>query len=59
MHKKTASFENAVRVATVNSHYIHEASGLCASRAHSDILYTHNDSGDTHRIYAIKYVHFV
>ncbi|CAG2224384.1 unnamed protein product [Mytilus edulis] len=48
-----ATFANAVQKGTVTSHYIHEASGLCASRQHPNMLYTHNDSGDTHRIYAI------
>ncbi|XP_052269662.1 uncharacterized protein LOC127871061 isoform X2 [Dreissena polymorpha] len=48
-------FEHGVKVATVSSNEIHEASGLCASRLHRDVLYTHNDSGDhTGSIYAIS-----
>ena len=33
---------------------IREASGLAASRKHSGVLYTHNDSGDRNRIFAIN-----
>ncbi|XP_052772654.1 uncharacterized protein LOC128211679 [Mya arenaria] len=40
--------------ATVTASSIREASGVCASRQHADVLYTHNDSGDTHRIFAIS-----
>jgi hypothetical protein len=32
---------------------ITESSGLAASRRHPGVLYTHNDSGDTPRVYAI------
>ncbi|KAL4231294.1 hypothetical protein ACF0H5_008874 [Mactra antiquata] len=48
------NFANAQQVATVTSHSINEASGICASRTHKDVLYTHNDSGDGHRIFAIS-----
>ncbi|XP_053406428.1 uncharacterized protein LOC128559230 [Mercenaria mercenaria] len=47
-------FADGNRVTTVTSHSINEASGLCASRIHKDVLYTHNDSGDTHRIFAFS-----
>ncbi|MDJ0840943.1 MAG: hypothetical protein QNK37_30815 [Acidobacteriota bacterium] len=33
---------------------INEASGLVASRRHADLLWTHNDSGDGAKVYAIK-----
>ncbi len=32
---------------------INEASGLAASRRNDGVLYTHNDSGDTGRVFAI------
>lgn len=32
---------------------INEASGLAASRLHPGVLYTHNDSGDRARIFAL------
>lgn len=32
---------------------INEASGLAASRRHPGVLYTHNDSGDQARIFAL------
>lgn len=47
------SFSNAIKVATVTSHHIDEASGLAASRVHPGILYTHNDHGDGPHIYVI------
>jgi len=47
-------FADGVEVARLSSHSITEASGLCASRLHPGVLFTHNDSGDTHRIYAIR-----
>ncbi|XP_062585509.1 uncharacterized protein LOC134247184 [Saccostrea cucullata] len=51
---KAAQFESGHHVGTVTSHSITEASGICASRTHHDVLYTHNDSGGTHRIFAIS-----
>lgn len=33
---------------------IDEASGLAASRKNSDVLWTHNDSGDLNRIYGLN-----
>lgn len=32
---------------------IDEASGIAASRIHKDIIYTHNDGGDTTRLFAV------
>lgn len=49
-----ANFDGGHHAGTVTSHLITEASGICASRTHRDVLYTHNDSGDTHRIFAIS-----
>ncbi|KAL4231295.1 hypothetical protein ACF0H5_008875 [Mactra antiquata] len=51
-----APFDSPQAVAKVTSHYVTEASGICASRRHADVLYTHNDSGDKARIYAINAV---
>lgn len=47
------TFERPVEVGRIKSPLIHEASGLAASRVNADILYVHNDSGDSARIYAI------
>ncbi|XP_053407963.1 uncharacterized protein LOC123546029 [Mercenaria mercenaria] len=48
------NFEDGQTISTLNSHDVREASGICASRIHPNILYTHNDSGDhSHSIYAI------
>jgi len=38
----------------INSGSINEASGICASRTHPNVLYTHNDSGGKNRIFAIS-----
>jgi len=40
----------------LDNNMMNEISGVCASRAHSDTLYVQNDSGDTHRIFAIGWV---
>ncbi len=39
---------------TVESDLINEASGLAVSRNNSDVLWTHNDSGDLPRIFAMN-----
>lgn len=49
----TPKFMNGIKVGHVTSPEVTEASGICASRRHKHVLYTHNDSGDTHRIFAI------
>jgi hypothetical protein len=46
-------FAQAQQMGTVTSSSVTEASGLCASRAHPNVLYTHNDSGHDNEIYAI------
>ena len=33
---------------------INEASGICSSKKNSNVLWTHNDSGDYNRIFAIS-----
>jgi hypothetical protein len=54
LNKRYVQFANGYKAATVSSNIINEASGVCASRIHKDVLYTHNDSGDTHRIFAFS-----
>ena len=46
-------FDHGITIGHVNSHTVREESGLCASRRHTNILYTHNDSGDRARFYAL------
>lgn len=41
-------------VGTVESALLREASGLAASRANADVLWAHNDSGDTARLFAMN-----
>jgi hypothetical protein len=46
-------FEAAMNAGTVQSNDIVEASGLASSRQFPGVLWTHNDSGNTARIYAM------
>jgi hypothetical protein len=48
------SFAKPTNQGTLQSTAITEASGLAASRKNSDVFWTHNDSGDTARIYAFN-----
>ncbi|KAH3855621.1 uncharacterized protein LOC127871057 [Dreissena polymorpha] len=50
----TPTFSGGSVVAHISSNTIIEASGLCASRIHAGVLYTHNDSGDRNRIFAMS-----
>lgn len=47
------NFSSAHKLGVVTSHFIHDASGLAASRVHPGILYTHNDHGDGPNIFVI------
>ena len=48
------TFAGGVVSGTVASAEIREASGLVASRRHPGVLWVHNDSGDTARIFATR-----
>ncbi len=47
------TFSNAVNLGTVNVAGLNQASGVLASRNNNGVLWTHNDSGDIARIFAI------
>lgn len=47
-------FNAAVRAGLVTNRDIVEASGLAASRRNVNVLWVHNDKGDTHRVFAIS-----
>jgi len=47
-------FEEAVAVGTVESEELGEISGIVASRANPGVLWVHNDSGDSARVFAIE-----
>ena len=47
-------FSSGVQVGAVQSAAINEASGLAASRKNSDVLWVHNDSGDSARVFAMN-----
>jgi len=47
------SYDPAVTLCTLDDSRIPESSGFAASSYHDDIAFTHNDSGDTARIFAI------
>jgi hypothetical protein len=48
------SFAEPRVVGRVESGEVREASGLAASRAHPGVLWVHNDSGDTARVFAMS-----
>lgn len=47
-------YQPAVQVGTVTTSAIDEASGLAASRLTPGVLWTHNDSGDSNRLFALS-----
>ena len=47
-------FLAGTKVGTLQSPLISEASGITASRKNANVLWTHNDSGDSPRIYAMS-----
>ncbi|MFQ5568616.1 MAG: hypothetical protein ACE5G0_03010 [Rhodothermales bacterium] len=49
-----AFFEERIDLGPIEHAPIREASGLVASRKNPNVLWTHNDSGDTTRIYALN-----
>jgi hypothetical protein len=54
MSRADSGFSPGVSVGTVTAGQIVEASGLAASRNNPGVLWTHNDSGDVARIFAIS-----
>jgi len=47
------TFSNAVELGTVDFGDLRQASGIAASRNNQAVLWTHNDSGDAARVFAI------
>jgi hypothetical protein len=47
------SFLSGVQTGTVQNNSIDEASGIAASRMNPNVLWTHNDSGDSARVFAM------
>ncbi len=50
----TITFSEPIDQGEVNNPTISEASGIVASRNNTEVLWTHNDSGDDPKIYAIS-----
>jgi hypothetical protein len=48
------TFTDGVQLGTVESSLLTEISGVAASRKNTDVLWVHNDSGDSARIYAMS-----
>jgi len=46
-------FGDRLDLGLINNDSLNEASGLAASRRNPNILWTHNDSGDENRVFAI------
>jgi hypothetical protein len=57
MHKHNIfpvpTFSQMIDQGRIDSSELDEASGLAASRLHPGILYSHNDNGDSPRLFAI------
>ncbi len=51
---KSEAFQSGRPVGQIESDELRELSGIAASRRNPDVLYVHNDSGDTPQIYAIN-----
>ena len=47
-------FESGYSTGTIQSSYVDEASGLAGSRKNPYVLWTHNDKGDSARIFAMN-----
>ena len=47
------SFATGVATGTIQSSAVNEASGIAASRMNSNVLWAHNDSGDSARVFAM------
>ena len=43
------------KVGTIQSDFIQEASGIVASRKNDSVLWVHNDSGNSAKVYAISH----
>jgi len=48
------SFNTSTRVGTVASTSVNEASGLAVSRKNAGVMWVHNDSGDSARVFAMN-----
>ena len=48
------TFMDEAQLGTVESSLLTEISGVAASRKNADVLWVHNDSGDSARIYAMS-----
>jgi hypothetical protein len=51
---QNSTFGNRVDCGLIEYDRINEASGIVASRRNSGVLWTHNDSGDKNRLYALN-----
>jgi hypothetical protein len=47
------SFASGIQTGAIQNNSIDEASGIAASRKNANVLWTHNDSGDTERVFAM------
>ena len=48
------SFSSGTQTGTIQNSLVNEASGIAASRMNSNVLWTHNDSGDGAFLYAFN-----
>lgn len=55
-HAAAPSFAPGFSTGTVQNNSVNEASGIIASRINPNVLWTHNDSGDSARVFALSTV---
>ncbi len=53
--KQEIKFIPGRKVGTIQSDFIQEASGIVASRKNDSVLWVHNDSGNSAKVYAINH----
>jgi hypothetical protein len=49
----TPTYTSGIQTGTIQNSSINEASGIAASRMNPNVLWTHNDSGDSARVFAM------
>jgi hypothetical protein len=54
VHDNTETFGKSVNLGIVEYDALNEASGIAMSRRYTNVLWSHNDSGDESRIYAMS-----
>ncbi len=54
--ERELKFKPGIKIGTIKTDLIQEASGIAASRKNKSVLWVHNDSGNSAQIFAINYI---